>query len=592
MRTRDRIGRLPEVRRHLVVGWVSAAVLAALVVAQLDLLARLVVAVIAGDPVAPLAAGLAAATVTRAALTGWREAWAGRTAARATAALRHRVLAAAQALGPHWVSGRPVGELVTLTDRGIDGLTPYLRDYLPQVALAAAVPVAVLIRLCWADPASAIVVGATLPLIPLFGALAGRQARAATRRQWRRLSVLSGHFLDTVRGLPTLRAFGRAHTHAVRLRAVADEHRHATMAALRVAFLTSLVLELVGALSLALVAVPIGLRLLSGHLDLRTGLVVLLLAPEAYLPLRVLGARFHAGAAGLAAADDAFAVLDPPDPACRDVVGAESAVVPQRVWFSGPGPAVGLAAAEAPKRVGEAGRPVAASGGRSARRCGALVRFEDVTVRYDGRDEPALESFTLTVAAGDRLVLTGPSGAGKSTVLALVLGFLRPTAGRVLLDGLDLAAADGAALAAWRRRIGWVPQRPRLFAGTLADNVRLGAPDADDARIARAVRDAALDDVVAALPDGPRTVLGEDGRGLSAGQRQRVALARALCRDAPLLLLDEPTARLDPATESAVLAAAGRLPADRTLLAVAHRPAMIAAARPVPLAAGRQPVPA
>lgn len=212
-----------------------------------------------------------------------------------------------------------------------------------------------------------------------------------------------------------------------------------------------------------------------------------------------------------------------------------------------------------------------------------LVRCEDVTVRYPGRDEPALCGFDLTVEVGDRLVLTGPSGVGKSTVLALVLGFVRPARGRVLLGGRDLAAMDRAELAGWRDRLGWLPQRPRLFAGTLAANVALGAPGADEARIRRAVRAAALDEVVAGLPGGLHTRLGENGHGLSAGQRQRVALARALCREAPLLLLDEPTARLDAATETAVLAAATRLPADRTLLAVAHRPATIAAARPVPL---------
>ncbi|MEV0841392.1 thiol reductant ABC exporter subunit CydD [Actinocatenispora sera] len=581
-RTRARVGRLPEVRRHLAVGWLAATGLAVLTVAQLELLARLIVAVIdsggavlGGRGVAGLAVALAGVTVARAVLAGCREALAGRTAARATAALRHRVLTAAQQLGPHWVSGRRTGELVALTDRGIDALTPYLRDYLPQLALAAAVPVAVLIRLCWADPTSALVVAATLPLIPLFGALAGRQARFATRRQWRRLSVLSGHFLDTVLGLPTLRGFGRAGAHAVRLRAVADAHRRATMTALRVAFLTSLVLELVAALSLALLAVPIGLRLLAGELDLRTALIVLLLAPEAYLPLRALGARFHAGAAGLAAADDAFAVLDTAATApAVPAAGRAGAVDGDRVGVADGG------------RVGAASIGAVGGGARRARRAGpgsVLVRCEDVTVRYPGRDGPALCGFELTVAVGDRLVLTGPSGVGKSTVLALVLGFVRPTRGRVLLGGRDLAAMDRTELAGWRARLGWLPQRPRLFAGTLAANVALGAPGADEARIRRAIRAAALGEVVAGLPAGLHTMLGENGYGLSAGQRQRVALARALCRDAPLLLVDEPTARLDAATEAAVLAAAARLPADRTLLAVAHRPAAIAAARPVPL---------
>ncbi|MBX6357417.1 MAG: thiol reductant ABC exporter subunit CydD, partial [Micromonosporaceae bacterium] len=359
------------------------------------------------------------------------------------------------------------------------------------------------------------------------------QAQAATRRQWQRLSLLGGHFLDMVAGLPTLHAFGRARAQVEVVRRMADGHRAATMRTLRIAFLSALVLELVATVSVALVAVPIGLRLLDNGLTLRTALLVLLLAPEAYLPLRVAGSKFHASMEGLTALDHAFSVLEKAPPAPETV-------------------------------------PAAAGSGRSAPAPGP-IRFENVTVSYERAT--ALRDVSFTIEPGQRVALIGPSGAGKSTLLALLLGFVQPTSGRVLVGDTDLATVD---LEEWRRRLAWVPQRPHLFAATLAENIRLGAPDASPAALAAAVTAAHLDEVVAGLPAGLDTVLGERGHGLSSGQRQRVALARAFLRDAPLLLLDEPTARLDGASEALVLAATRRLARGRTALMVAHRPALLA----------------
>lgn len=516
-----------SVRRHLAVTMVAAVLAGLLVLVQAELLAG----VLSGRFTAVALAGLAAVVCVRALLAWTQGVFAGRTATGVKSALRHRLLARLRDLGPGGLTQHRSGELVTLTGRGLDGLDAYLTGYLPSIAVAGVVPLAVLVRLFAADLASALIVLITLPLIPVFGALVGMTTKAVTERQFLALSRLGGHFLDVVRGLPTLRAFGRARYQAGVIQQVADAHRNATMRTLRVAFLSSLVLELCASLSLALVAVPIGLRLLGGSLDLTTALLVLLLAPEAYLPLRAMGTRFHASMEGVAAADAAFAVLD----------GAGE-----------PEPAYG--------RVHPAGQGA------------PEIRLENVTVRYPGRDVAALEDVSLTIGPGERVALVGESGGGKSTLLHLVLGFVRPSEGRVLVDGTDLRELD---LGSWRARLAFVAQRPHLFATSVAGNIRLGTPAASLEEV-RSAAAAAHADFVDALPQGFDTVVGERGANLSAGQRQRIALARAFCRPAAsVLLLDEPTARLDGRSEAAVVAATSDLAQGRTAVIVAHRPAMI-----------------
>ncbi|WP_378787986.1 thiol reductant ABC exporter subunit CydD [Nonomuraea fastidiosa] len=514
------------VRTHLAVTMAAAVLAGLLVLVQAELLAG----VLSGRFTAAALGVLAAVVGVRALLAWTQGVFAGRTATGVKSALRRRLLGRLRELGPARLTAHRSGELVTLAGRGLDGLDNYLTGYLPSIAVAGVVPLAVLVRLFAADLASAVIVLVTLPLIPIFGALVGMTTKAVTERQFKALSRLGGHFLDVVRGLPTLRAFGRARYQAGVIRQVADAHRSATMRTLRVAFLSSLVLELCASLSLALVAVPIGLRLLGGSLDLTTALLVLLLAPEAYLPLRAMGTRFHASMEGVAAADAAFAVLD----------------------------------AETGERTG--GTREVTGGGAPE------IRLENVTVRYPGRDTPALEDVSLTIAPGERVALVGESGGGKSTLLHLILGFVQPSSGRVLIDGADLRELD---LAGWRARLAFVAQRPHLFAASVADNIRLGAPSASLDDVRRAA-EAAHADFVADLPQGFDTVLGERGANLSAGQRQRVALARAFCRpDASVLLLDEPTARLDGRSEAAVVAATAKLAQGRTAVIVAHRPAMI-----------------
>ncbi|RKN24252.1 thiol reductant ABC exporter subunit CydD [Micromonospora musae] len=519
--------RVPAARRDLALLALLGVLAAGLIVAQATALAALLATAFDGrlDRLALTGFGV---TVAARALLVWAQGTvAARVAATVKAALRADLLAAVGHNGPGWVAGQRAGQLATLAGRGLDALDAYFTGYLPQLVLSVTVPLAVLARIGLADWSSALIIAVTLPLIPIFGALLGWQAQAATERQWRRLTLLGGHFLDMVAGLPTLRAFGRARAQVDVVRRMADGHRVATMRTLRIAFLSALVLELVATLSVALVAVPVGIRLLGGGLALQTALLVLLLTPEAYLPLRAAGSRFHASQEGLAALNDAFAVE-----------------------AGGPAP-----------------RPAA---GRLVPDGHGEIRFESVTVAYERTT--ALRDVTLTVRPGERIAVVGPSGAGKSTLLGLLLGFVTPTSGRITVDGVDLAEAD---LDAWRRQLAWVPQRAHLFAASLADNIRLGAPDTPDAALAGAVRDAALDEVVAGLPEGLDTLLGERGHGLSSGQRQRVALARAFLRDAPVVLLDEPTARLDSASEAVVLSATHRLVAGRTALLVAHRPALL-----------------
>ncbi|WP_353943610.1 thiol reductant ABC exporter subunit CydD [Streptomyces sp. HUAS MG91] len=520
-------------RVFLIAVVVLGAVGAGLVIAQAMLIAEVVVGAFqhgfdAGRLATPLA--LLAVVAAGRGLVAWvTELAAHRASAAVKSELRGRLLERAAKLGPGWLAGQRTGSLVALATRGVDALDDYFSRYLPQLGLAVVVPVAVLARVVTEDWVSAAIIVGTLPLIPIFMMLIGWATQSRMDRQWRLLSRLSGHFLDVVAGLPTLKVFGRAKAQADSIRKITGEYRRATIRTLRIAFLSSFALELLATLSVALVAVTIGMRLVHGEMDLYVGLVILVLAPEAYLPLRQVGAQFHAAAEGLAAAEEIFAVLETPLPE----TGSQ----------------------DVPSDRG--------------------IGFDRVSVRYEGRDADAVADITFGVAEGETVALVGPSGSGKSTLLAALLGFVRPSGGRVLIGGADLADVSREA---WHARVAWVPQRPQLYAGSIADNVRLARPDADDAAVLGALRDAGALEFVEALPAGVATVLGEDGAGLSAGQRQRLALARAFLADRPVVLLDEPTAALDGETEAGIVEAVRRLAVGRTVLLVVHRPALLAVA--------------
>jgi ATP-binding cassette subfamily C protein CydCD len=529
---------------------------ALLVVAQAWLLATVITRVFIDkatlpESVTPIAV-LAAVAVARAAPAGAAPATAHRASAAAKTELRAGLLARVVALGPSWrkaangTSRRDAAALTQLATTGLDGLDGYFTSYLPALIGAVAIPLAVLVTITVADPISGIIVACTLPLVPLFGALIGMATGRQAAQRWRALATLAHHFHDVVSGLPTLRVFGRAQAQRSRIEQVTGEYRRATMATLRLAFLSSLALELVATMSVAVVATEIGLRLAYGHLDLRAGLLVLICAPEAYLPLRALGTQFHATADGLAAADEVFAIL------------ATQATDP---------------ASAAPARTPP--QPPA---------CVPSIHLDAVSVRHEGRATPAPDRATFTIEPGRLTVLAGPSGCGKTTLLSCLLGFAEPASGSIttrpsLGPGSARVPADAApapprhpAAPAGQNLFGWLPQDPTLFAGTVADNICLGWPGAPDAAVAAAARAAALDDVPLAR------VLGERGVGLSAGQRRRVALARALLLGRPILLLDEPTAGLDADRESVVIETLRRYAVGHAVLAVSHRPAVIAAA--------------
>ena len=443
-------------------------------------------------------------------------------------------------LGPAYASGEHTGELAAAATSGIDTLEGFFSQYLPQLALAALIPLTILLVVFPLDLLSGAALLLTAPLIPLFMVLIGRMGEAATHQQWTSLTHLGAHFLDAIQGLTTLKAFGRSQSHARSVAHAAEDFRQATMAVLRITFLSALVLEWVATISTAVVAVEIGLRLLYGQLVYQDALFILVLAPDFYLPLRQLGLRFHAGKSGIDAARQILAVLDTPSPA--------------------PEPCNSLLQGSAPKEITfEAVHYTYPAG---------TAPMDDPSALEQVR-RPALQGISFTIPAGQRLALVGPSGAGKSTLLQMLLGFIQPGTGRILVDGLPLTSIS---LAAWRQQIAWVPQRPSLFNDSLAANLCLGRPHASEQQMRAAARQAGLDEWIQTLPQGYQTRIGEGGARLSGGQAQRLALARAFLRsEATLVLLDEPAASLDPENEALLQHALEELGTTRTMVVIAHR---------------------
>ena len=527
------VRRARPVRRLLVLDTAVGIASAALVLLQAILIGRIVAQAFAGATLAEVSSDLALLAVTFGArsLTAWVFEVAGRRAASTVLSeLRLALVERRLRDEPLALDRAGAGEIAATAVQGVDGLEAYFARYLPQVVLALIVPLAVLALAAVIDPLSAGLMLLTLPLVPLFMWLIGRYTEERTRERWLSLRLLSNHFLDVVRGLPTLRAFNRAGQQARVLAEVGEHYRRTTVGTLRVGFLSGSVLELAATLGVALVAVTVGVRLVDGALGLQAGLTVLVLAPELYLPVRQLAGQFHASADGVAVAQRMLELIErPPDEKAPRMLLAPSPL-------------------DAP------------------------VRLERVSFAYPSRPGLVLDALDLELHPGETVALVGSSGSGKTTVANLILGFAEPDSGRVTVGGHDLALCQADV---WRRHIAWVPQHPTIFRGTIADNIRLGRAGATELDLRDAAVLAGADRFVQALPFGYETVVGDGGRPLSAGERRRIAIARAFVREAPLVILDEPTADLDRTSASVVAESVERLRSGRMVLLIAHRPELV-----------------
>jgi thiol reductant ABC exporter CydD subunit len=518
---------MPVARRLLLACAVLALLVAGLTVLQWALVAAFVAAVVSGSAspsaLLPLLGGALAAALGRAGLLSVRDLVAARASSSVRRQVRHDLAAKVLRLGPQCMTGERAGELVTTATSGVSRLDAVVARLVPGAAFAAVVPVTLAVVVVALDPSSGALLLATGPLLGVFLWLVGTRAAGAARRQWADLGQLGALLVDALRVLPTLVAYGRGPSSVRWLSEVSESYRAATMRVLRTAFLSGFVLELGATLCTALVAVTVGVRVFEGEVGLERALLVLLLTPEFFAPLRALGADHHAGLEGRPAAERVFALLDVPEP----------------VRGAAPAPA----------------------GVPHLRLAGVVLRSGDRTV-LDGVD--------LDLPPRSRTALVGPSGAGKTSLARLLLGLAQPDEGQVLVDGQPLAAVDPDA---WRAKVAYVPERPWLLPGTVADNVRVGRPDATDAEVVRALERAHVLDVVTRLPNGLDTALGEDGAFLSGGERLRIALARAFVKDAAVLVLDEPTSQLDADAEAEVLLAVRELAHGRTVVTITHRSA-------------------
>ena len=486
--------------------------------------------------------------VMRAVMTYASESSASTAAQRVKQALREKLLRHIQALGLTYVENERSGELVNTLTVGVENLDAYFSQYLPQLALAGLLPVAFLVVMVPLDPLSGLVLLLTGPLIPLFMFLIGSVSERLTQKQWRALSALSAYFLDSLQGISTLKTLGRSRERAGRIERGSLLYAQTTMKVLRVTFLSALVLELLSTMGTAVVAVEVGLRLLYARLDFQSALFFLLLAPEFYLPLRSLGLRFHASMAGVQSARRIFEVLERPLPLQKQSSAALEG-------FSGRQPA------------------------------DLTISFQNVGFVYAGREQAALQDVSFRLKAGERVALVGQSGSGKSTLARLLLRFAEPQVGQISVNGTDLSEIP---IEVWREQISWVPQQPYLFHDTLAANILIARPGAALADLRQAAGQANLLDWIDSLPAGFETIIEENGGRLSGGQAQRLALARAFLRDAPLLILDEPTAHLDVDLERQFERSLAKLCERRTALIIAHRlPTALSADRVLVLQEGR-----
>jgi ATP-binding cassette, subfamily C, bacterial CydD len=518
-----------QVRRPLTAAVAVGAIGGLLLILQAWLLALTVNAVaIEGLGLAyvwPWMTGLLGVFAARAVVSALSEATAFEAAARVKLDVRKRIYAHLEALGPAWTRQQRTGDLANTLIDGVESLEKYYANYLPQTALAAFIPFAILVFVFPSDWVSGLIMLITAPLIPFFMILIGKGAERLNQRQWRKLARMSAHFFDVIEGLTTLKLFNASRFEAEVVAQISDEYRRSTMAVLRVAFLSSLVLEFLATVSIAMVAVFIGFRLLYGDIHYLPGFFVLLLAPEFYLPLRNMGTQYHARMEAVGASEQIVKLLNTPLPESKAGTGRLPDAAPLD------------------------------------------IRFEHVGFAYEP-GQAVLTDIDFSLAHGERVALVGPSGAGKTTLSQLLLGFIQPQGGRISVNGVDLRELSEDA---WLSRVAWLPQRPTLFHGSILDNIRLGRPDADPDAVHHAAELANAADFIEALPQGYDTQVGDRGQGLSGGEIQRIALARAFLKNAQLVVLDEASASLDPETEALITESVERLARDRAMLVIAHR---------------------
>jgi thiol reductant ABC exporter CydD subunit len=507
---------------------------------------------------APLLGVMVALVVVRSAVVWVGDVVAARASGRLRSRIRSHLVEHVVAVGPAGLAHERVGEVSSTIGTGVDELDGYVTRFVPAAALAVIGPLVVFATIAWLDPWTTVILLFAGPMLVLLLAVIGSRTRALTERRFEQLGWLSAFYLDMIRGLATLKAFRRSEDGADTIEDVSRRFGDTTMEVLRTAFQTSLVMEWAATAATALVAVQVSFRMIHDDLPFGTGLAILVLTPEFFVPLRRLALEYHAGQSG----DAALARI------------AEIEALP-----------VSAPATSAAVPPGDGDDDRTPRRGTTGIRGAPSVAFERVTHRYPGADRDALRDLDLRIGAGETLALVGPSGAGKTTVSRLLLRFTDPTGGRILIDGRPLDQLDPGE---WRRAVAWVPQDPTILAGTVTDNIRLGDPDASVDRVRRAAEVARATEFVEALPLGFDTLLGEEGLQLSGGQRQRLAIARAALRDAPVVVLDEFTAHLDDAVEIEVRAAIGDLLRGRTALVIAHRAATAAMAdRTVRLDRGR-----